>query len=117
MGVVYHANYLIWMEMARTELCRARGMSYRDIEKEDGLKLVVAEASCRYHQAARYDDEICAVAFLKNSHPRMVTFGYEIRAAQTGALLATGETRHLFLGETGRPQKVPQKYFALFGIA
>ena len=60
MGVVYHANYLVWMEIARTELCRVRGVRYRDIEREDGLVLAVAEAQCRYHAPARYDDQILA---------------------------------------------------------
>nr|WP_321474816.1 thioesterase family protein [uncultured Paludibaculum sp.] len=115
MGVVYHANYLIWMEMARTELCRVRGVRYRDIEANDGLIMVVAEANCRYHQPAHYDDEVVAQAIIKHAHPRMITFAYKILSKE-GALLATGETRHLFLKD-GRPVKVPAKYFQLFGLA
>lgn len=115
MGVVYHANYLIWMEIARTELCRVRGVRYRDIERVDGLALVVVEAQCRYHSPARYDDEILAQGFLKHSHARMITFGYEILNAETGELLASGETKHIFLKD-GKPIKVPEKYRALFGI-
>ena len=114
MGVVYHANYLVWMEMARTELCRMRGVAYSEIERNDGIIMVVAEASCRYHQAARYDEMIVASAVLKHAHPRMITFGYEIRREE-GTLLATGETRHLFLKD-GRPIKVPAKYHGLFGL-
>lgn len=114
MGVVYHANYLIWMEMARTELCRVRGVRYRDIEANDGLVMVVAEASCRYQQPARYDDEIVAQATIQHAHPRMITFAYTIRSLD-GTQLATGETRHLFLRD-GRPVKIPAKYYALFGL-
>jgi acyl-CoA thioester hydrolase len=116
MGVVYHANYLVWMEMARTELCRMRGISYREMEQRSGLHLVVAEARCRYHQPARYDDEILACAWLENAHPRMVTFGYEIRRAPDGALLATGETRHLFVRD-GKPAKIPEEFRSIFGLA
>lgn len=116
MGVVYHANYLIWMEMARTELCRIRGVRYRDIEQNDGLIMVVAEANCRYQQPARYDDEVIARATIRHAHQRMITFAYEISNAADGTLLATGETRHLFVKD-GHPVKVPTKYFQLFGLA
>jgi acyl-CoA thioester hydrolase len=115
MGVVYHANYLVWMEMARTELCRARGVRYRDLERQDGLLLVVAEASCRYHSPARYDEEVVCSAWLKRSHPRIVTFGYEVRDSESGRLLASGETRHVFV-KGGKPVRVPEKYLQLFGI-
>ncbi len=116
MGVVYHANYLPWFEMARTELCAARGVRYRDIEANDGLLLTVVEAQGRYDAPARYDDEILAEARLKHSHPRMIAFTYEIRNALTSQLLVTGETKHVFITREGRPVKVPHKYFGLFGI-
>lgn len=116
MGVVYHANYLVWMEIARTEFCRVRGFRYRDIEINDGIHIAVAEASCRYHSPARYDDDIIAKAWMKRSHPRMVTFGYEIRHADTGQILATGETKHVLIDSMGKPTKLPPKYYPLFGL-
>lgn len=116
MGVVYHANYLVWMELARTELCRARGVRYRDIELQDGLLLAVVEASCRYLAPARYDDEIAARSRLVASHSRMIAFGYRILNAETGQTLSTGETRHMFLDKQGRRVKVPEKYRTLFAI-
>lgn len=116
MGVVYHANYLVWMEMARTELCRLRGISYREMEQRSGLHLVVAEVRCRYLQPARYDDEILASAWLESAHPRMVSFAYEIRRAADGALLATGETRHLFVRD-GKPVRIPEEFRSIFGLA
>jgi acyl-CoA thioester hydrolase len=117
MGVVYHANYLVWMEMARTELCRVRGFRYRDIEREDMLRMAVAEVNCRYRFPARYDDDIVAKAWVAHAHPRMVTFGYEIRGELSGEIFATGETRHVMIDFDGRPVKIPRKYFALFGLA
>lgn len=116
MGVVYHGNYLVWMEMARTELCRVRGVRYRDIERVDGLVLVVVEAKVRYKQPARYDDEILARGRLAGAHRRMIVFGYEILNAETGQVLAEGETKHIFLDKQGKPIQVPEKYRALFGI-
>lgn len=117
MGVVYHANYLVWMEIARTELCRVRGFRYRDIEIEDGLHMAVAEVNCRYHAPARYDDDVLARAWVKQAHPRMVTFAYEIRHADNGQLLATGETKHVMIDGEGRPVKIPPKYHPLFGLS
>jgi acyl-CoA thioester hydrolase len=116
MGVVYHANYLPWFEMARTELCAARGVRYRDIELNDNLFLTVVDAQLRYHAPAHYDDEIVAGARVKRSHPRMVIFTYEIRNAATSQLLVTGETRHIFITREGRAVKVPRKYYDLFAI-
>lgn len=116
MGVVYHANYLVWFEMARTELCRVRGFRYRDIEREDQLRMAVAEVHCRYRAPARYDDEVVAKAWVAQAHPRMVTFGYEIRHELTGEVFATGETKHVMIDFNGRPVKIPRKYFPLFGL-
>jgi acyl-CoA thioester hydrolase len=56
MGMVYYANYLVWFEVGRAEFCRQRGFAYRDFERENDAYLAVAEAQCRYHTPARYDD-------------------------------------------------------------
>ena len=58
MGVVYYANYLVWMEVARVEYCSAIGFRYKDMEMEDGVLLAVVEAQCRYHSPARFDEEV-----------------------------------------------------------
>jgi acyl-CoA thioester hydrolase len=117
MGIVYHGNYLPWFEMARTDLCAARGVRYRDIERNENLLLTVVEVNIRYHASARYDDEILAEARLKHSHPRMIAFEYAIRNAETSQLLVTGETKHVFITREGKPVKVPSKYYDLFAIA
>jgi len=74
MSVVYYANYLIWMEVGRVEFCRAQGIRYRDMEVDDGVLLVVAEANCRYLAPARYDDEVRISTALGAATPRMVRF-------------------------------------------
>jgi acyl-CoA thioester hydrolase len=116
MGVVYYANYLVWMEVGRVELCRALGVRYRDLEGEDGVLLAVAEAFCRYHAPARYDDEVVISTSLTLAHPRMIQFRYEMREAHSGTKLASGHTKHIFLGPDLRPVRLPEKYHQAFGI-
>jgi acyl-CoA thioester hydrolase len=116
MGVVYYANYLVWMEVGRAEYCRASGGRYRDMEVEDGIRLAVVEAHCRYLHPARYDQEIAVQTRIANASRRGVEFQYEIQDAQSGRELASGETRHLFLGAGMKPVKLPEKYWLLFGI-
>ena len=115
MGVVYHANYLIWMEVARTELCKYQGFRYRDMEGVDGVLLAVTEANCRYLSAARYDEEIAVTARIAEANRRFVTFEYEMRCE--GRKVATGYTKHIFLSREMRPVRLPDKYAPLFGIA
>ena len=116
MGVVYHANYLVWMEMGRIEWCRAAGIRYRDMEQQDGIMLVVAEAQCRYSHPARYDDEVIIHTCVRDAHPRMVTFEYRMERAEDGVLLATGHTKHVFVGRDLARRRLPEKYQSAFGI-
>src|SRR5438309_2177790 len=116
MGVVYYANYLIWMEVGRLEFCRARGFNYRDMEVNDGIFLAVAEANCRYRFPARFDDEVAVRTWIEEGNTRMVTFGYEMQLTGSGRRLATGSTRHVFVSREMRPTRLPEKYYALFGM-
>lgn len=116
MGVVYHSNYLVWMEIGRVEWLRSRGLRYRDIER-DGVLMTVAEATCRYHAPARYDDEVEITTSVKTAHARMVKIGYVLTNVETGEKLATGETTHVFCGPDLRPIRLPEKYREAFGVA
>jgi acyl-CoA thioester hydrolase len=116
MGVVYYANYLIWMELGRAEYCRAAGIRYRDMELNDGILLAVVDAHCRYLHPARYDQEIAVKTWVAKANLRMVEFQYEISDAESGRQLASGETRHIFLSAGMRPVKLPEKYLPMFGI-
>jgi acyl-CoA thioester hydrolase len=100
MGVVYYANYLAWFEVARTELMRAMGTTYRQWE-EEGFYLPVTEAGCRYHKPARYDDELELIARL-SLRGLIFHFDYEVRRPADGICLATGWTEHICLNGTGR---------------
>lgn len=116
MGVVYHANYLVWMEMGRVELCREAGVRYRDLEEQEGILLTVAEASCRYVFPARYDEQIVVRTKVQQATPRVLRFSYEIASVDSGKTLATGSTTHVFCGRDLRPCKLPERYRAAFGI-
>ena len=116
MGVVYHANYLVWMEMGRVELCRSLGVRYRDLEEQDGVLLTVAEVSCRYLSPARYDDEVAVVTTVKRSTSRLLEFEYVISTVENGRKVATGATTHVFCSRTLRPCRLPERYWEAFGV-
>jgi len=116
MGVVYYANYLVWMEVARVELCKSLGFRYRDMELDDGVLLAVVEAQCRYLYPARFDEEVIVETRVAAANPRLVSFGYEMRLADGDRKLATGSTRHIFCNREMKPLRLPQKYRPAFGI-
>ena len=116
MGVVYYANYLVWMEVGRVEWCKCAGFNYRDMEMEDGVMLAVAESRCRYAYPARFDDEVVVRTWISEANSRMVTFGYEMRLAEGGRKVAAGETRHIFVDRALKPCRMPEKYRAKFGL-
>jgi acyl-CoA thioester hydrolase len=116
MGVVYYANYLVWMEVGRVELCTARGYSYRDMELGDGVLMAVAEAQCRYRAPARFDDEVIVKTWVEEANKRMATFGYEMRLAATDTVLATGFSKHVFVNRNMERVRMPEKYRPLFGL-
>ncbi len=116
MGVAYYGNYLTWFEVARVEWCKAAGFNYRDMERDDGALLVVAEATCRYRAPARFDDELAIRTSMLRARSRLISFGYEVRKIDTGELLATGETTHLITGRDLKPRALPEKYKLMFGL-
>jgi acyl-CoA thioester hydrolase len=110
MGMVYHANYLVWFEVGRVELMRALGVEYRKMEIDDDCHIVVADAHCRYHDSARYDEIVRIRTRISESRNRIVKFAYEVFRDHDGELLATGATTHVICGSNGRPKLLPHKY-------
>jgi acyl-CoA thioester hydrolase len=109
MGVVYHANYLVWCELGRTELIRQRGAPYSELERQ-GVILAVADASVRYQAPARYDDLIRVEARVEALRSRTVTFAYTVlRVDPDGSTerLATASTTLICLDPEKRPRKLP----------
>ena len=113
MGVVYHANYLIWFEIGRTEYCRARGFSYRDMEESENAFLVVAESYCRYKAPAYYDDILVVRTHVTELRRRSLRFGYEIIREADGVVIAEGETGHVVTDERGRVRSMPTGFAEL----
>jgi len=117
MGVVYHANYLVWFEIGRTEYCRARGFSYRDMEESENAFLVVAESYCRYKAPAYYDDEIIVRTHLKNVRGSLMHFSYEVIRADDDALLAEGESTHIVVNARFEKTSLPEPLQKAFEAA
>jgi acyl-CoA thioester hydrolase len=113
MGVVYHANYLVWFEIGRTEFCRARGFSYREMEENEDAFLVVAESYCRYKAPAYFDDELIIRTQITELRRRSLRFGYEILRLSDGQVIAEGETGHVVADSRGRVRSMPEHYRAL----
>jgi acyl-CoA thioester hydrolase len=106
MKVVYHANYLVWCEIGRTDLIRMLGTSYADIERQ-GVSLAVVDASLRYHAAAKYDDMIRVRTTLVEARSRTVTFDYVIENAETGVKLVSARTTLASINDDGKLVSMP----------
>lgn len=107
MGVVHHAVYPIWFELARTHLCQRTGFSYAQIEAS-GFFLLVTKLSIDYRKSARYPDEVSTTCRLERVASRGLRFGYEVHAR--GELLARGTTDHVWLEiATGKPCRIPEQ--------
>lgn len=117
MGVVYHANYLVWFEIGRVELIRAMGIEYKRMEAEEDCHIVVIDAHCRYLRSAKYDDVLKIRTRIHESHNRTVKFTYEVIRKSDEEILAKGTTTHVICGSNGRPKLLPQKYRELFQTA
>ena len=106
MGVVHHANYLVWFELARTNLCTVSGFHYAEIERL-GYHLMVTAADARYRRGARYGDRLRVVAWVARLASRGLRFAYEVH--RDDELLATGSTEHVWVdATTGRLCRTPE---------
>lgn len=117
MGVVYHSNHLIWFEVGRVELFRQMGFSYRDMERDDGRFIAVAEVSCRYRAPVYYDEEVIVRTKLKHVRESVIIFRYELSRAENGTLLAEGETTHIVTDSKMKVAALPDKYLTVFRAA
>ena len=106
MGVAYHANYLVWCEIGRTDFIREQGLTYAQMER-DGMVLAVSEATMRFHSSARYDDRVRVETTLASVRSRSLTFTYLVSHAESGIRLATAETTLIILNRAGRPMSIP----------
>jgi acyl-CoA thioester hydrolase len=113
MGVVYYANYLVWFEVARADLLRSLGWSYKEMEAA-GIILPVIEAHCEYQRPARYDDEIeVRTEGVMLSRVRM-RFNYTIVRRADQSVAASGHTVHAAVSPDGRPTRLPERIRQVF---
>jgi acyl-CoA thioester hydrolase len=112
MGVVYHANYFIWLDMARTEHLRDTGVTYKDMEQQ-GVFLAVTEARIRFRRAARYDDMVRVRCWVRDLASRRVVFGYAVERVGTDELLATAETSLIALDHQHGVARIPEHIMEL----
>jgi acyl-CoA thioester hydrolase len=101
MGIAHHSNYLVWFEIGRTDLCRATGFSYDEIERR-GYILVVTDIGCRYRTPYRYDDEVLIRTSVSEAASRAMKFAYELYDAAGEQLHASGHSAHLWLDAKSR---------------
>jgi acyl-CoA thioester hydrolase len=113
MGVVYYANYLVWFEVARADLLRSLGWSYREMEAE-GIILPVIEAHCEYQRPARYDDEIEVRTDGVMLSPVRMKFDYTILRRTDASVTASGYTVHAAVSRDGRPRRLPERIRQVF---
>ena len=112
MGVVHHANYIAWLELARTHLCALSGFRYADIEAL-GYLLMVTGVDLKYRRPARYGDTVQVICWGERLASRGVRFAYEVRRGDD--LLATGHTEHVWIeAASGRPCRLPEQVRAPF---
>jgi acyl-CoA thioester hydrolase len=113
MGVVYYANYFIWFEIGRGEFMRRCGVSYKDFEKE-GIMLPVTHASCDYIKHVSYDEMVRIEVSIHELTRASISFLHNIYSYPGGDLLASGRTKHVFLGKSGKIQRCGEKFLKIF---
>ena len=119
MGVVYHANYLVWFEVGRVEFMRQVGLAYRDMERDEGALIAVIEARARYKAPARYDDELIVRTTLASVRGAVIRFTYALfRAGADGPdqVLCEGETVHMVVGRDMKRRSLPERYAEHFRL-
>jgi acyl-CoA thioester hydrolase len=113
MGVVYYANYLVWFEVARADLLRSLGWSYREMEQA-GIALPVIEAHCDYTRPARYDDEVEIRTEGRLLSPIRMEFSYQVWLPAQAIAAASGRTVHAAVDMNGKPCRLPQRIREVF---
>jgi len=107
MGVVYHANYLKWFEIGRSELLREIGIIYADLELS-GYKLPVTRVECHYLSPAKYDDLVVIETEISTIKRASLRFDYTIHDEKEERILAEGFTLHPFVNRDGKIVRIPQ---------
>ncbi len=110
MGIVYHANYLVWFEVGRADLLRQMGLDYKTMETEENCHIAVVEAIARYKAPARYDDELIVRTRIAHVRRSILAFDYAIHRAIDNLLLCEGSTTHLVVGRDMKRASMPPQF-------
>ena len=113
MRVVYYANYFVWFEVARADLLRTFGWSYREMEQA-GVSLPVIDAHCQYHRPVRYDDELEVRTEGRLLSKVRMEFVYQVVRRDDQSLAASGRTIHAAMDPTGKPCRLPDRIQEVF---
>ena len=114
MGVVYHANYLVWFEVGRVELMRSLGLAYAELEREYGCLIAVVGVEARYRASARYDDEIAVRTRITAMRGPVLKMAYEVVRVGDGKLLCDGTTTHIVVDRAMTKRTLPEPYAEAF---
>jgi acyl-CoA thioester hydrolase len=114
MGVVYHANYLVWFEVGRVEHIRQLGLNYKSMEQEEGCGIAVVEAIARYKAPARYDDEFIIRTRIAHIRGSIIAFDYAVHRAVDDQLLCEGSTTHIVVDRNMQRAAMPARYAEAF---
>jgi acyl-CoA thioester hydrolase len=109
-GIVHNANYLVWFEVGRSELCRSKGFSYKEMEDEEDAFMVVAESYCRYKSPAFYEDVLTIRTRVGEIRSRSMRFFYEVYRDSDDTMIAEGETLHVVTDKDKKVRKLPEIY-------
>jgi acyl-CoA thioester hydrolase len=110
MGIAHHSNYLIWFEAARSDLCRSRGFSYKEMETDGDSLMVVAETYCRFKSPAFYEDLLTIRVKVAEARSRSLRFVYEVHRRTDDTLIAEGETLHVVTDRNRKVRSLPDLY-------
>lgn len=113
MGIVYHANYIKYFEIGRTEYLRDIGFPYVDLEMR-GIWLPVGSVHCTYKSPAKYDDLLTVRTHVAQLKGATIVMAYEIHRKETEEVLATGETVHPITDDRLRPIRLRNVYEELY---
>jgi acyl-CoA thioester hydrolase len=114
MGVVYHANYLVWFEVGRVEFIRQMGLDYKSMEQEENALIAVVEVTARYKAPARYDEELIVRTTMAGVRGPIVRFRYAVVRAEDDVVLCEGETTHIVVGRDMKRREMPIRYAEKF---
>jgi len=106
-GVVHHSVYPVWFEMGRTELLRANGIAYKDLEAA-GVFFVVAELSIKYRQPARYDQKLKLQTCCSAVTAGKIEHTYKLTRCSDGAILAEGSSKLACINANGKIRRIPE---------